>query len=47
MSNVKYVGMDVHKAITVIGMPSVRISANVNTDFGHREHMPNEIGVGG
>jgi hypothetical protein len=25
----------------------VRISANVNTDFGHREHLPNEIGVGG
>jgi hypothetical protein len=25
----------------------LRISANVNTDFGHREHLPNEIGVGG
>jgi len=25
----------------------LRISANLNTDFGHREHLPNEIGVGG
>lgn len=25
----------------------LRISANVNTDFAHREHLRNEIGVGG
>ena len=29
------------------GSVSLLISANVNTDFAHREHLRNEIGVGG